>query len=39
VHIPEVLTGLIGAGFIGLAVLTSVLANKRERVDKPSARL
>ena len=39
VHIPEVLTGLIGAGFIVLAVATSVLANKREAVSKPSARM
>ena len=39
VHIPEILTGLIGAGFILLAVVTSVLANKRESVKKPSARL
>ena len=39
VHIPEVVTGLIGAGFIALAVWTSVQANKREALAKPSARI
>lgn len=31
VHIPEVITGLIGAGFIGLAVLASIQANKKDK--------
>lgn len=39
VHIPEVVTGLIGAGFIALAVWTSIRANKREALAKPSARI
>ena len=39
VHIPEVVTGLIGAGFIALAVWTSILANKKEAIDKPPARI
>ncbi len=30
VHIPEVVTGLIGAGFIGLAVWSSLRANRAE---------
>lgn len=30
IHIPEVVTGLIGAGFIGLAVWSSLQANKRD---------
>jgi len=30
IEIPEVVTGLIGAGFIGLAVWTSMLANRRD---------
>ena len=30
VHIPEVVTGLIGAGFIALAVWASLRANRRE---------
>lgn len=30
VHIPEVVTGLIGAGFIGFAVWASMRANKQE---------
>lgn len=30
VHIPEVITGLIGAALIGLALWSSILANKRE---------
>ena len=39
VHIPEVVTGLIGAGFIALAIWTSIAANKKEAIDKPSARM
>ncbi|WP_261665417.1 DUF475 domain-containing protein [Deinococcus sp. Marseille-Q6407] len=31
VHVPELVTGLIGAGFIGLAIWSSVQANRRER--------
>ncbi|GHG06817.1 hypothetical protein GCM10017783_19260 [Deinococcus piscis] len=31
VHIPELVTGLIGAGFIGLAIWSSLQANKRDR--------
>lgn len=30
IHVPEVVTGLIGAGFIGLAVLSSIRAKRRE---------
>jgi hypothetical protein len=29
-HVPEVITGLIGAGFIGVAFVHSVIVNKRE---------
>lgn len=29
IHVPEVITGLVGAGFIALAVWTSILANRR----------
>jgi uncharacterized protein len=29
IHVPEVVTGLIGAGFIALAVWTSIVANRR----------
>ncbi len=30
VHVNEILTGLIGVGFIGAALLTSVIANRRD---------
>ena len=30
-HIPEIVSGLVGAGFIGLAFVCSVVCNKRER--------
>lgn len=33
VHIPEVVTGLIGAGFIALAVWSSLQANKRDALN------
>lgn len=33
VHIPEVITGLIGAGFIVVAVLASLRANRREQLN------
>jgi len=33
VEVPETVTGLIGAGFIGLAFLASLSANRRERRD------
>ncbi|MFC4454629.1 DUF475 domain-containing protein [Deinococcus sonorensis] len=39
IHIPEVVTGLIGAGFIGLAVWTSLVANRREAHQKPTQRV
>lgn len=29
IHVPEIVTGLVGAGFIALAVWTSILANRR----------
>lgn len=32
VEIPEVVTGLIGAGFIGLALVSSIVSNRREAV-------
>ena len=32
VHIPEMITGLIGASFIGLAVWSSLRANRHERL-------
>ncbi|GGR34973.1 DUF475 domain-containing protein [Deinococcus ruber] len=34
VHIPEVVTGLIGAGFIALAIWTSMRANRRETLQQ-----
>ena len=33
IHIPEVVTGLIGAGFIALAVWASLSANRRESLN------
>jgi hypothetical protein len=33
-EVPEVVTGLIGVGFIGLALLSSVLSNRRERAEE-----
>ena len=33
IHIPEVVTGLIGAGFIVLAVWASLVANRRESLN------
>ena len=33
VHIPEVITGLIGAGFIGLAIWSSLRANRRDALN------
>ena len=36
-HIPEVVTGLIGAGFIVIAFLDSIRYNRRTRVSKPVA--
>jgi hypothetical protein len=33
-EVPEVVTGLVGVGFIGLALLSSVLSNRHERADK-----
>jgi hypothetical protein len=35
-HIPEVVTGLIGAGFIALAFISSLRHNRREPV-RPAA--
>ncbi|GAA0516527.1 DUF475 domain-containing protein [Deinococcus depolymerans] len=32
-HIPEVVTGLIGVGFIGLSILSSLRANRRDALD------
>jgi hypothetical protein len=32
-HIPEAVTGLIGAGFIGLSLWSSMRLNKREAQD------
>ncbi|MEO9138704.1 MAG: DUF475 domain-containing protein [Jatrophihabitans sp.] len=34
-EVPEVVTGLIGVAFIGLALLSSVLRNKREDAEPP----
>ncbi|MER7584578.1 DUF475 domain-containing protein [Kitasatospora sp. NPDC097691] len=33
-HIPEIVTGLIGVAFIGLALGSSILRNRREGVDE-----
>jgi hypothetical protein len=33
--VPEVVTGLIGVGFIGAALASSIYANRRERDDEP----
>ena len=33
-EVPEVVTGLIGAAFIGLGVWTSVIANKKDKLAK-----
>lgn len=30
-HVPELITGVLGSGFIGLALVSSVLYNRRER--------
>ncbi len=34
-HVPEVITGLIGAAFIGVSVWASVRAQKREALETP----
>jgi hypothetical protein len=36
-HIPEIVTGLIGVGFIGAALASSVVRNKREQALETSA--
>lgn len=36
-HVPEVVTGLIGAGFIGLSFLSSVRHNRRTRASDADA--
>jgi uncharacterized protein len=36
-EVPEVVTGLVGVGFIGLALLSSVLSNRRERSEASTA--
>jgi uncharacterized protein len=36
-HIPEVVTGLIGAGFIVIAFLDSIRYNRRMRAPEPVA--
>jgi uncharacterized protein len=36
-EVPEVVTGLVGVGFIGLALLSSVLSNRRERSEAATA--
>lgn len=35
-EIPEIVTGLIGIGFIGMAFVSSVMRNKRDRTRTPS---
>ena len=35
VHIPEVVTGLIGVGFIVMSLWSSIQANKREQHAPP----
>ena len=37
VHVPEVVTGLIGAAFIGLAFWDSVRHNRRERAEETAS--
>jgi hypothetical protein len=37
VHVPEAVTGLIGAAFIGLAFWDSVRHNRRERAGSPAS--
>jgi hypothetical protein len=37
VHVPEVVTGLVGAALVGLAFWDSVRHNRRERADEPAA--
>ena len=34
-HVPEVVTGLIGAGFIGLSFLASIRHNRRHGAEEP----
>jgi uncharacterized protein len=36
-EVPEVITGLIGVGFIGMALLSSVMSNRRERAEGEAA--
>ncbi|WP_375485082.1 DUF475 domain-containing protein [uncultured Jatrophihabitans sp.] len=37
-EVPEVVTGLIGVAFIGLALLSSIVRNKREGDDQPDTK-
>jgi hypothetical protein len=34
-HVPEVVTGLIGAALIGVSIWASVRAQKREALETP----
>jgi hypothetical protein len=36
-HIPEIVTGLIGVGFIGAALASSMVRNKREQTLETSS--